>query len=602
MDSDQQELARIQARLRRAQEVNQAERHLEALSSMGLSAMPGLALLLARQPARLFDLEGWGRLEIRRAERALPGPLAYWQGGTTLHLVLWDRVVTLALPKRAALGEAASRAGLTLPQAGLSRPPFLLFLVLAYLALAQRLPSPAQLQLMLAVADPAEGKIDPAGEQLPARELRRLVQEEFAAMEAETVPLPTGLWNTARGLVLTGELAWQLRGELACFWGSYPSYSPQLFDRSQRQRIQLAALAGMVATPELYARLPIPAAARAAPEEVWLDFISLAGGSGRPDPFLRPAGLGSFGSSPLENNPDPKRLALSRAQGNRLSTIAAAVLADMGNRPPRYIGRVLELDLPHSLLPQLRPWGIEGLVVQIEPDGMYISVRDASGRSMAAAWWKASPASSRRTPLSYTPASWVLLHPICSSVFRDAKADGVVLEKPQLLTADQGTVQQKKSSKRHKKERRGPSKPGRIYLPPVRVVDKAAWGSPADRRTLQTATAGGHGYRPLPAGWEEREQAAWLQVQQGGSLPPILRRRDEAARRAAEHDYPEPPPGFTYVAPFWRGGAKPDEGDAARAAGIPSVRAKGLFSLVLGLQVHAVEPIQLEPGLEGNQR
>jgi hypothetical protein len=598
---DKEEFARIQARLHRFQEVAQAQQQLAVLSNVGLVAFPELFMLVAqRPPDRLYELDEYGRLEIRFSGRLLPGPLAYWQDEATLHVLLWNQVATLLLPKRAALGESSSRAGLAIPQTGTIHEPFLLHLVLAYLAIAHHVPSPAQLQLMRAVAEPAEGKIAPSGEQLLTREIRHLVQEEFAARGQETVPLPSGLWNTARGLVVTGEQAWQLRGEQAYFWGTYPSYSPVLFDTSQRQRIQLAALAGMVATPDIYARLPIPAAPGAAPEEIWLDYISLAGGSGTPDPLLRPAGLGAFGSSPLENNPDPRWLALSRTHGHALNGIAAAVLASASIRPPRYIGRVLELDVPHQLLPELRPWGIAGLVIQVEATGLYVSVRDDAGRSMAAAWWPARTDSAERTPLSYTPASFVLLHPVMASVWHDLKADAVVLEKPDLLIGGRGASSPSKPAKKRRGQA-GRKKSSKIYLPPVRVVDKAQWGSSADRRTLQTATARGHGYRPLPVGWEEREQAARDQFQLGGSMPALLRRREEANRRAAEHNYPPPPPGFTYVQPFWTGGAKPLE-EAAERGSIPSVRAKGLFSLVLGLQSHGIEPLQTEQELEGTQQ
>ncbi len=592
MDEQNQANQQQAARARKAEELAQAQLALAALASGGEAVAPELFQFLGRPPMHRVEAGEGYRLEIRQVGGTLPGPLAFWQGENLLHFLLWKRVVTIVLPRRAMLGQAAAHIGLMLAQTEAMPQPFLVYLVLAYLALTREPPAPVQLQLMRAIADPADGNIPPMSEQLATRDLRQLVLQEFADLEGETIHLPVGLWNTARGLVITGEHAWQLKGKQAQHWGSFPTYSPVLWDVPQRQRLQLAVLAGMMATPQIFARLPLPPMEGADPEEVWLDYISLAGGTGTPDRFLRPLGLGAFGTSALENNPEPHRLALSRTHGQALSSIAAAVLASASDRPARYSGRVFSLDVPHELLPQLRPWGIEGLVVQVEPGGMYVSVRDGDGRSMAAGWWEASPDSSLRTPLTYTPASWVLLHPIWASVWHDLKADAVVLHKPDLQTAGQTVVRgQHKQSKQRGQSTRPRQK---IYLPPVRVVTRAQWASDAERRTLRQATAGGHGYRRLPPGWEEREQLALHQYEQhGGSMPGILRRREEAARRAQAHDYPPPPPGFTYVAPYLRGGKQP-EGTPA----IPSVRAKGLFSLVLGLQVNAVEPLNMdqEPG------
>jgi hypothetical protein len=265
------------------------------------------------------------------------------------------------------------------------------------------------------------------------------------------------------------------------------------------------------------------------------------------------------------------------------------VLAEAGDRPPRYIGRVLELDLPGHLISQLHPWGIMGLMVQVEPDGMYVSVRDGDGRSMAAAWWEANAASSQRTPVNYTPASWTLLHPIFCSIWCDLKSEGVVLEKPDSLT-DGHFGSSQGASKKHKKKSSASKKRQKIYLPPVRVISKARWGTDSDRQTIERAVVGGNRYRRLPEGWQERERLAWELCKRTGIKPAILLTREAAAERAEAHGRPAPPPGFTYVAPFGREETATDE---SGSRSIPSVRAKGLFSLWLGLQTSSIEPLQV---------
>ena len=508
---------------------------------------------------------------------------AHWQE-STLYILLGTTRVMLTLRHKNSLLEAAGAAGRMLTEHEKLPQPFAVYLVLAYLALCQNLPSPLQLDMMVRVAEPADGKIPLSNDSLSLRDIRHIVSEGFASLGQETVPLPAGLWNTARGLITTGQTLWQLRGDQAAHWGSYPSISTSLPNTAQQQRMQFAALAAVVATREQLDSLPLPTAPNARAEQVWLDYISLAAGEGTPSAELCSKGLGEVGDSALENTSDPTQRALSVEHGNALWDIAAAVLAASSDRPARYITRVLEIDIPHHLLPQLRVWDIEHLVIQVERTGMYVSVRDQTGRTMASAWWKADATSAYRTPLSFTPASWTVLHAVYSSVWHDLREEGIILDRADSLTNPTSSPQKKQ---RHQHAGKSSSQKRKIYLPPVRV--KAKWASDSDRHTLATVTAGGHEYRRLPAGWEERERTGAELHQRDGRLPSILRRREEAAQRAIANRKLPPPPGWTYVAPFFRGG-KPNEQITHT---IPEVRARGLFSLVLGLQANAIQPLTM---------
>lgn len=537
---------------------------------------------IEEQHALLLTLPNGGQCEIR----SLPRPVyssAFWQA-TTLHVVLGSIEMTLALHQRSSFAEAASLAGYALASHEIHPQPLKVYVALAYLALCQDLPSPEQLVMMEKIATVFEGKIPLSSLRVTTQEIRHGVSEELASLHQETLLFPEGLWNVARAMIATGELLWQLRGEQAAHWGSYPSVSTSIHDAAQQQRLQLALFAALVASPKRLASLPLPVSPSARIEQVWLDYISIAAGSGSPSAELRPLGLGTVGNSALENADDPKHNALTVEQGEALHAIAAAVLAASSHRPARYLTRVLEIDIPHHLIPQLRQWDIEHLLIQVEQNGMYVSARDQTGNSMSAAWWKADAASSQRTPLSFTPASWALLHPVCSSFWHDLREDGIVLERADFLTTP-GTSS--KITRTHRKGATASSQKRKIYLPPIRV--KAHWASESDRRTLATVTAGGHDYRRLPVGWEERERDASQSSTREGHIPSILRRREEAAKRAREHGKLPPPPGWTYVAPFFRGG-KP-ENDLASPR-IPEVRARGLFSLVLGLQANSIRPLE----------
>src|SRR5260370_28101305 len=99
----EEELQRTEARIRKFQEVEQAKQSLFALVANGMAVYPELLQFFGKPPFRRFELEEVGRMEIRQTSRMLPGPLAYWQGESTLHILLWQRAITLVLRKRTAL-------------------------------------------------------------------------------------------------------------------------------------------------------------------------------------------------------------------------------------------------------------------------------------------------------------------------------------------------------------------------------------------------------------------------------------------------------------------------------------------------------------------
>lgn len=519
------------------------------------------------------QLEDGSLLEVQRSSGSGGEMAAYWLNERAVRILMGEHALLLTLRKRSLLASAAAYAGRELTPLDPLVSPFALHLVLAFIAAKHALPTRKQLELMSALAREGGAAIPRAGPVLPGQQVRAIVRDGFAAMR-ESIPLPSGLWNTARGLVAMGEMAWQLQGEQAAHWGSYPSDTTPS-QPTWLQRMQLAALAGLTATPDVLQHLPLSPAAAATPEEVWVDYVSLAAGPGRPLTHLRPLGLGAFGQSPIENNADLRRLALSVEHGKALAEVAASLLQSVERPVPRYAGRVLSLDIPRHLLPQLEPWLIDTFLVQVEATGMYISVRDKSGRSMAAAWWRAATTSTERVPLSFTPASWVLLSPICASIWRDLCAEAITVHKPDLDTSGSGAAERSTPPKPRPEGKRKQSK---IYLPPVRVerVEQVQWGSASDREAIRNAVTGWSGYRRLPTGWQDRRERADFQ-----------RRQQLAAQRAAFYGHPAPPTGFTYVQPPHMG-----QVTALSSETIPQVRAKGLFSLVLGLQSNAITPLE----------
>jgi hypothetical protein len=189
---------------------------------------------------------------------------------------------------------------------------------------------------------------------------------------------------------------------------------------------------------------------------------------------------------------------------------------------------------------------------------------------MAAAWWEAAAEAGSRAPTSFPPAAWIYMHAVLAAVWHDLCADAIIIPPaPDLKTSLRTDEPSGRRLKTH-------TAPHRILLPPVRA-QPAIWADAADRAALARATAGGHGYRRLPQDWQQRRDR-----------PDFQHRQAAAAQRAIDHGYPPPPPGFTYVRPFMRGLV---HGEPLRQLDQVTVRSRGLFTLLLGLQPLAADAV-----------
>lgn len=313
-------------------------------------------------------------------------------------------------------------------------------------------------------------------------------------------------------------------------------------------------------------RTSIPIAADGNAAEAIIDWLALAGGPGEPPAEILPDGLGAnIEALGLDEVAVDRSMPLDQAHD--LQRLAAILLSRVERPMPRYIGRPLDVMLSPSLLPRLALWKISGVRVIPHPRGMWVAALSRDGVHIAAAWWAAQPESSERYPLTFPAAAWTLMHPIFAALWHDLCADAIVVHRrPHDSTTNSAEAQpttarpaRRKPTKRH------------ILLPPPRYVGE--WGSNEERAAIDRYVLVGHGYRRLPAGWEERESRRDFQ-----------QRQERAAERARSEGMDAPPPGFTYVSSYERGVR------SARTGQQPYVvRSRGLFTLMLGLRQVANE-------------
>jgi hypothetical protein len=347
-------------------------------------------------------LDNGTQLELTRDSLKSPAPFGVlWQGEHSLVLYALDHTLTLTLRDRRQAYASAAMAGAALEQHACA-VPVALYLLLAYVARTQTLPEMGVTERILAVASFLDPQ--PATLQLTEAEIRERAALALGQHENEfLLPEVEGSWNLARFLLRCGELAWQLCGERAWFWGSYPmGVTWEQSDQAKSMRGWFSKLAAIMFSPKMGRYLSMPLCACPVLEFAWWDQMALSTGRGRPDCALRPGGgLGEYHGSVFEANPDPYYLGLTLAHAQALQAVASALLCERERPYPRYMGRVLEVRLPLQLFPRLQKWGIERLLVQVEATGLYISVLDEHGSCIGASWWEASSLSDERCPMNF---------------------------------------------------------------------------------------------------------------------------------------------------------------------------------------------------------
>ncbi len=490
-----------------------------------------------------------------------------WQGATSLAFFAGPFVLTLRLHTRQQVFESAALAGPAIERCS-AAAPFALCLFLAYVAHKRDLPDRDNARRISEVAIFANP--GPGVRPMTDEELRQNAAQAFKPHGSEFLQLaPPGKWNLARFLLHCGDRSWELQGQEAWFWGSFPTgQGVEQEEELKLQRAILSKLAALTFTPKTRSQLSIPLAASPHLEFAWWDWMALLAGPHKPLRALRLGGLGEFRGSVLETNVDPYNLALSVEHTRALKTVAYTLLLERERPYPRYLGRLLDVHLPLRLLPLVRRWGIERLLVQVEATGFYASVLDRVGGCIGAAWWEASHSTQERCPMNFPAAAWLLLHAILAAFWKDACSNVIeVGSKPSTMI--RSTVEAKPARKKKKKRQ------GRLYLPPIRAVplETITWAGRGDQERIERAVQTAHWYRLLPAGWEGRAGQADFQ-----------RRRALAIERARSALQPDPLPGFTFV-------HRPTEEERlAQAEGKPAtpVLARGLLALSLVLQEEAI--------------
>lgn len=494
-----------------------------------------------------------------------------WVGNTTLILSTFESALTLSLKQRQHFPETARLAGGTIPDL-----PLATALALAFIAHSHQLPSRTQVGILgkLAVEIEARVDFDASVPQLSASQVTEAVRQACAA-RTEAVSPPAGVWNAARFLIGLGKALWELRGAEAAWWGSVPAYGDA--DDPFATRAQLSVLASLLLSEEQRKGIPYPLG-NPPTTDSWLEWIVLAAGPNKPSPLVRAPSRGGEAYNLIRSEEVPDELQLSPRHAHQLHQLAVQLVRSALRPTPRYLGRVVRVEIPSDLLPRLAQWHIDSILVQIEHGGLYVSLFDQKKLGAASAWWSIdlpSDPNLLRVPATFPASLMILLSAVLAALWHDLCAESIVLPPPDELQGDAPSSQPtplpgtKQGKKKH-------GKPAQRYisLPPVkRAPQTVQWADAVDREALRHATRGGHGYRPLPTGWEERQERRDFQE-----------RQREAALRAQKYLYPPPPLGFTYVKPFVRGASLGEISEEEGAQPLPKVRSRGLFSLILGLQ------------------
>ena len=461
--------------------------------------------------------------------------------GTRTHVVM------LGLTRGTLLSQAAASSGMMLAE----KAPIDLLLLLALITHMSRLPHASQfesastLSVLLSQFLAAYPSSTAVGQ--PDSDLKAQIRQTLLSGSSGLV-LPTHRWDLARYLVLLGTQAWRMRGADAYWWGTLGTV-PSAVDN-----VILAVAAATVFDAKIAGTLPYTVAN--SPGRLLLpELLPMLSGPDLLPPALIPThGIGGADDPdhPLTVNAkhsDP--ISLTTEQCQLLTACAIQNLTQIDRRLPRLLGQMLTMPLPTDLLPDLAAWHIAQLVVQVHPEGLFVGICDSPDTIFVSTWWPASPTAGDRVPLSVPPGVWPLVHNTLAALWHDLLADAIVVES---AGPGDSTTAQKNSPPRRQL---GTST---VQLPPLRYKRpaQAQWVSAEDTATIRRACQIGPTHRHLPPGTQARD----------------------AELRATASGYPAPPPGYTFVRGYTRGG----RGDTTTPAPVRQVRAQGLFRLALVLR------------------
>lgn len=462
------------------------------------------------------------------------------QRGEVMKLAARGQMITLHVKHVQQFREAAWDAG----EAYEDSVDLALLFMLAHVAITGEAPSQQSSMIYDRYVVPGIHELIPLTDQRQRAERSRLRELINDALQygSDRFEVPQTPWALAYVLCGIGLKMWRLRGDEAYWWGS-----TSILDLGNMplRALLLSLSAAMIA----HSATSIPISEQAQPNEANLDWLALAGGPDLPPASILPAGLGY----PVPTF-DYSDHGLPWEQAQDLQALAA-ILLNRTARPPRYIGRLLDIPLSAQIRARVAIWDVVSVAIVPHVAGMWVALINSAGQHIMAAWWYARPESSERHPLTFPASLWVIMHPVFAAIWHDLCADVITVQRPpDLGTTAKPTGKPKKTAKPTKQ---------RIILPPVRYA--AQWGQSDELAAITHYTAAGHGYRRLPADWEERAGDRSFQ-----------QRQQQAAERAELEGMAAPPPGYTYVRAY----SRVVRGHAPQGV---VVRCRGLFTLVLGL-------------------
>lgn len=414
--------------------------------------------------------------------------------------------------------------------------------------------------------------------------------------EMRRLDVPEGPWNAARTLFAYGAAAWQLRGRDAWIWFTLPLFvnGEQMRDKpggvvplDNRQIVWRSA--GVALTNQLREQLPVRFPADRAPISTLTAWQSVAPGAAHLVDIVRAAmAVPPVGHRTL-NAPtgtlDLARTFIPPEDSDKpipvLTTSARRIVRSLlrTDRPyPRFLDRLLEVDIPVDAVPELADWfakEVSALWLIPTSQGLWVALRDQRA-DRAWFWWQPSMEQGDRFIMSANPRVWPATHLLLCTLWHDLCAEAeVISEAPAGSTtpASKSTGPDGQPKGRLRGRAVGPAI---VTLPPHTSPTHVQWASPEERKAIRSTTRRGHAYRRLPEGWEDlaQQSAPPTKAQRG-----YQQRREAAIARAEEYGQEPPPIGYTYVRPYGQidtiGPLQPRV----------RVRPRGLFTLALELPV-----------------
>ena len=288
----------------------------------------------------------------------------------------------------------------------------------------------------------------------------------------------------------------------------------------------------------------------------------------------------------LDPPPTPNRdLAMSMAQD---------MLKEAESNPAYAPQGVWEAVLPPNL--PLRDWGVARIrVVSLVPSRNWAALVDDQGVTISAFRWlpkRWADELPKAAPKSIPMWAWPTIYLAVSALWRDLRIQGESAVPKRGSNQQRGQSPAMPLSVTPSAQKGGASSPLRLPRPVQTVVSKAKevreWGNADDRdaihrRVMAMCAVRGHYRKHEYVG--DRSDDPRLRAE-------AEMRRREAVERAARYGLPQPPAGYTFVAPYTRGGHRPSSSDEELKMPPKPVQSKGLMTLTAVMNMKPIEEKQ----------